>query len=167
MINKQGFILKKNGEPYSDCYCRNPELIENFDKAIADTTETWEVHHLKEEFYSQKELKERGEYYDVSPEELIFLTKSEHHKMDSKCKRISEARKGKKRRPLSEETKKKISEVMKNRKDKSKKVLCIETGEIFESVKDAQRKTGIYHGNISKVCHGKLKISGGYHWKFV
>lgn len=151
MINEQKFRIKKNGEPYQDCFCRNPELIENYANAIADNTQTWEVHHRKEEFYSQKELIERGEYFDISPEELIFLTKSEHNKIDSHCKRTSEAMKGK----------------FINRKDQSKKVLCVETGEVFESTRDAQRKTGIYQSNISQACIGKYKTTGGYHWKFV
>lgn len=161
MINEQGFRLKKNGEPNFRCYCRHPELIENYEKAVADETQIWEVHHRKEEFYSQKELIERGEYYDVQPEDLIFLTVAEHRKIDSKCKRIGKTMKGKKH---SEETKRKMSEA---HKDWSKKVLCVETGEIFESAKDAQRKTGIYQSSISNVCNGKLKTTGGYHWKFV
>lgn len=146
MISKKYFILKKNGEPNSICICRHPELIENYEKAIADTTQIWEVHHRKEELYSQKELKERGEYFDVYPEELIFLTKTEHSKIDSKCKRASEA--------------------LKNRKDFSKKVLCVETGEVFESARDAERKTGTYNYNISMACNGKRKTAGGYHWAF-
>jgi len=163
MINEARFRLKKNGEPGSKCYCRHPELIENYDLAISDKTQTWEVHHRKEEFYSQEELKERGEYFDVSPEELIFLTKSEHTKIDSRCKRISEACKGKKQ---SEESKRKSSEALKNRKDLSKKVLCVETGEIFDSAHEAERKTGIFQPNISKVCLGKLKTTGGFHWRY-
>ena len=95
MIDKTRFRLKKNGEPYCGCYCRRPELIENYDKAMTDETQTWEVHHRKEELYSSKELVERGEYYDVLLEELIFLTPSEHRKIDSFCKRMSEAYKGK------------------------------------------------------------------------
>lgn len=147
MVSKDMFRLKKNGEPNYRCYCRHPELIENYDLAIADTTQVWEVHHRKEELYSQKELKERGEYFDVSPEDLIFLTPTEHRKIDSACKRNSEAQK--------------------NHKAHSKKVLCVETGEIFESTREAQRKTGIDHRNISKVCLGKQKTTGGYHWKYV
>jgi len=175
------FLLKKNGEPRCDCYCRSPELIENYDLAISDNTQTWEVHHRKEAFYSQEELKERGEYFDVSPEELIFLTKSEHTKIDSRCKRIGEAKKGKKQseehkrkiseaqkgKKHSEESKRKISEAQKNRKDLSKKVLCVETGEIFESTMEAERKTGIFQSNISLACSGKRKTTGGYHWRYV
>ena len=116
MIDKTRFRLKKNGEPYCGCYCRHPELIENYDKAMADETQTWEVHHRKEELYSFKELVERGEYYDVLPEELIFLTPSEHRKIDSFCKRMSEAIKGKKFGSRSEETKRKIGEAHKGKK---------------------------------------------------
>lgn len=151
MICEQHFRIKKNGEPYWNCYCRHPELIENYDLAIADTTETWQVHHRKEEFYSQKELIERGEYYDVPPEDLIFLTRAEHNKIDSHCKRYSEAIKGK----------------FINHKSFSKKVLCIETGEVFDSIMDAERKTGIDNGSISKACKGKYKTAGKYHWKYV
>lgn len=147
MIFEPNFRLKKNGEPYSRTFCRCPELIENYDLAISDTTQTWEVHHRREELYSQKELIERGEYYDVPPEDLIFLTRAEHRKIDSANKRVSETQK--------------------NRKDLSKKILCIETGEIFESIGDAERKTGIDHSNISMVCSGIRKTAGGYHWSFV
>lgn len=181
MISEYHFIIKKNGEPGCRCFCRNPELIENYDKAIADETQTWDCHHRKEEFYSQKELKERNEYFDVPPEDLIFLTVAEHKKLDSACKRLSEALKGPKNpmfgKKHSKECKRKISEAHKGTKlseehkrkigkASSKQVLCVETNEVFESAHDVERKTGIYSSNISNACNGKLKTAGGYHWKF-
>ena len=150
MISKQLFRLKKNGEPYWNCYCRSPELIENYDKAIADETQIWEVHHRLESCFTYKFLIDMGLYYDVEPEALIFLTPAEHRKIDSTCRRVSEAHKGK----------------FINRKDQSKKVLCVETGEIFESTMEAQRKTGIYHDSISRACNGKRKTAGDLHWKY-
>lgn len=181
MINERVFQLKKDGEPNSKCFCRHPELIENYDKAVADTTQTWDVHHRKEKLYSYKELIERGEYFDVPPEELIFLTRAEHRKIDSANKRLGEAMKGKvlseehkrkisealKGMELPDEQKRKIGKAMRNRKDESKKVLCVETDEVFESIHEAQRKTGICAQNISSVCLGKRNIAGGYHWSFV
>ena len=158
MINEQVFRLKKNGEPYWNCFCRHPEKIENYDKAIADTTQTWEVHHRKEDTFSFKELKERGEYFDVSSEDLIFLTPTEHRKIDSKCKRHSEAMKGIK---FSEGHKRKIGEA------NSKKVLCIETSEIFDSTVEASRIMVVNQGKISEVCNGKRKTAGGYHWRYM
>lgn len=190
MICETYFRIKKNGDPDYRCYCRHPELIENYDKAIADNTQMWQVHHRLECCFTQKFLKEMNLYYDVEPEALIFLTPSEHNKIDSYCKRNGEVRKGKKHskerkqkiseahkgKHLSEETKRKIGEATKKgfseehkRKiieARSKKVLCVETGEVFASIVDAQRKTGIFSNSISQVCRRERKTAGGYHWKF-
>ena len=70
-------------------YCREDiSLIENYDKAIADTTETWECHHRLEiqegKTYSMKELKALRLYYMRPACELIFLTKSDHSRLHAK-----------------------------------------------------------------------------------
>ena len=148
MINENVFKLKKNGEPDYRCYCRYPELIENYDKAIADDTQVWDCHHRREELYSQKELIERGEYFDISPEDLIFLTKSEHSRIDSRCKRVSEGQKGRlawnKGKTLSEEAKRKMSEANKGKKRSE----------------EAKRK-------MSEAHKGKQAPNKGKHWKLV
>lgn len=48
----------------------------------------------------------------------------------------------------------------------SKKVKCIETGIIYNSSREAERQTGIYHNQISKCClkRKKFNTAGGYHW---
>lgn len=46
------------------------------------------------------------------------------------------------------------------RKQRSKKVICITTGEIFDSMSEAERQTGISHGHISQVCNGKRHYAG-------
>ena len=50
---------------------------------------------------------------------------------------------------------------------RSKKVLCVETGVIYDSTMEVERQTGLSHGNISKCCKGKYKTCGGYHWEYV
>lgn len=50
---------------------------------------------------------------------------------------------------------------------KSVKVICLETGEVFKSGRDAAEKLGLCRSKISNVCHGKRKTTGGYHFKFV
>lgn len=49
------------------------------------------------------------------------------------------------------------------------KVLCVETGEIFNSQSEAGRKTGVSQGLISAVVHKKKwhKTAGGFHWELV
>ena len=50
---------------------------------------------------------------------------------------------------------------------KNKKVLCVDTGEQFYSIKDASRKTGICATSISKVCKGFRKKAGNLSFLFV
>lgn len=110
------------------CYCDNPELIENYDKAISDTTQTWSCHHKLEAFYRSSELKAMGRYWHVSPRELVFVKekgkcydRTSHyfwlHKARTKTKEwIENAAKNRINRTPSEEVKKKISEKLKGRK---------------------------------------------------
>lgn len=49
----------------------------------------------------------------------------------------------------------------------SKNVKCIETGEVFDSTHEIERKLGFAHQNISLACRNSKKTCGGYHWCFV
>ena len=49
----------------------------------------------------------------------------------------------------------------------NKKVICLNTGEIFDSVKDARNKYNIKgRSNISECCKGKRKTAGGMRWAY-
>lgn len=100
----------------------------------------------------------------------IFTRKGKKNSKEHN-KKISEANKG---RHLSEETRKKISETLKGRKQtkeaieksaskRRKKVICVETGEVFDCAKDVARKKNI---QIYECLHGRTKTAGGYHWRF-
>lgn len=109
-------------------FCKDDiSLIENYDKAIADKTQTWHCHHRREIIYSKSDLIEICEYYHRPAIELIFLTPNEHMSLHRKGKKhseetkrkISEANKGKntwmKGTHQSEESKRKKSESMKGK----------------------------------------------------
>lgn len=49
---------------------------------------------------------------------------------------------------------------------KSKQVQCIETGEIYQCIAEASRKTGAPLNSIAMCCRGERKTAGGYHWKY-
>lgn len=53
------------------------------------------------------------------------------------------------------------------RRKRSKPVLCVETGIIYYSAREANDKTGISYKSISSVCNKKRKTTGGYHWEFI
>ena len=119
-------------------YCKDDiSLIENYDKAIADDTQTWHCHHRRETIFSRKDLIEICEYYNRPACELIFLTPFEHIRLHQlgknvsaetrqkmseahKCKhhsaetrqKLSESHKGK---SLSAETRQKMSEANKGK----------------------------------------------------
>ena len=62
---------------------------------------------------------------------------------------------------------KSIAKANTNHPLKSKKVICIETGIIYDSIHEAERQTGIYQTSICQCCLGRYKTSGGYHWSYV
>mgnify|MGYP003463631969 FL=1 len=51
-------------------------------------------------------------------------------------------------------------------KSLSKKVICITTGEIFNSMREACRKYNIHTGSMTECCRGKQKTAGGYKWEY-
>lgn len=48
---------------------------------------------------------------------------------------------------------------------KPRPVICVETGVLYSSQKNAEQLTGL--GNIHKACHGHNHTCGGMHWRFV
>lgn len=84
--------------------------IENYELAVNDTTQTWELHHRHEftvngEFaHSAAELKQMDMYYHRPYFELIFLPKNVHKSLHAK------------NRKLSDDTKAKISNTLKGHK---------------------------------------------------
>lgn len=50
---------------------------------------------------------------------------------------------------------------------KAKRVLCVETGVIYPSARQAARETGFGQGNISSVCRGLYRQTNGFHWKYI
>lgn len=56
----------------------------------------------------------------------------------------------------------------KSHNEASKKtVMCVETGEVFQSLSEIQRTKGYCIQNISAACRGKIKTAYGKRWKFV
>lgn len=91
--------------------------IKNYDKAIADTTQVWDCHHMTETWWNctRKELIENECYYNRKACELIFLTHSEHARLHKKGEKNPMYGK-----THSEETRRKISEAAKNISDETR-----------------------------------------------
>ena len=127
--------------------CEDISLIENYEKAIADTTQYWPCHHRLETHYldgrrrtneldiTVEELKARGLYYNRPAKELIFLTNHEHSILHQKTRdergrlalgevgeiyrqKLSKANTG---RHHTEETKEKIRQAALNMSDEHRR----------------------------------------------
>ena len=84
--------------------------------------------------------------------------------------RMSEAHKGKtsafKGKKHSKTAKCKISETQRGSKNpKAKKVLCVETGQVFDCIADAEKWLG--KSGICSCLKGRQKTCGGFHWEYV
>ena len=149
--------------------CEDISLIENYDNAIADTTQTWECHHRGEVLlcgrFSRDDLKKFCLYYSRPASELIFLTPTAHRQLHQNGV------------PLSEVRKKAISDTLKGhsvseatRAKLSKKILQFtKSGEFIRewpSLSEASRQLKINCGHICSCCNGKYKSVGGYVWEY-
>ena len=74
--------------------------------------------------------------------------------------KISNANKGKHMSPNTE-FKKGYSNISRMRK-----VICLETGKVYNSMTNASKETNISLGNIQSVCLGRSKTAKGYHWRY-
>ena len=45
-----------------------------------------------------------------------------------------------------------------------KRIVCLESGQEYDSIKKAAEQTGIDRGNIGACCRGRRSTAGGYHW---
>lgn len=52
------------------------------------------------------------------------------------------------------------------RRKNMKKVVCVETGKVFDGAVEAGRILGINHKHICDVCKNRRKSCGGYTWKY-
>lgn len=59
-----------------------------------------------------------------------------------------------------------VSSIENKNNGQSKKVICVETGIVYPSSREASRQTGAHYQNINKCCRGKYKTTKGYHWRY-
>ncbi len=50
---------------------------------------------------------------------------------------------------------------------RAKKVRCVDTGEVFDCARNADKKYGLSSGSVSATCRGNQKTAAGLKWEFV
>ena len=153
--------------------CEDISLIENYDKAVADKTQTWQCHHRAEILpcgrFSRSDLVQHGLLFHRPANELVFLTQFEHksihknhlgHKHSNETKlRMSLSKRGKtsnrKGAHHTEEARRKISLALSGRhlseehKSKLKSKVWANNGVISKMFNPDSVPTGWSLGRIS------------------
>lgn len=93
--------------------------------------------------------------------EKISKTQKGRKLTEDHKKKLSEAAK-KRHVPCSQDKKEKLSKNYPNKKP----VYCVETDTIYESVQACARELSLYATNVTKVCKGIHKTTGGYHLRY-
>lgn len=115
-----------------------------------------ETHKTRDHYREDKKDKTNG-FYKHKQSEHAKRVLSER----SKGNQYAKGNKGRTGRKNSDFWKKRITET------KSKKVMCLETGIVYNSVKQAAKELGLQNSKISNVCNGKRKTTGGLTFRFV
>jgi len=84
--------------------------------------------------------------------------RKEYSYTQSHCRNISNSHKGQKNFQFGKTGEKAPT---------SKKVICIETGIIYGSLREASRLLGLTHPSLSRACHRPDYTYGGCHWKLL
>ena len=58
-------------------------------------------------------------------------------------------------------------EKMQGLSSKPKAIRCKDTGELFKSLYDAEKKTGVSRANICRACKGEKPDAGGFQWEYI
>ena len=112
----------------------------------------------------------KGSHWVMSDETKEKISRAMKGKQNCLGRKLSAETKAKiaesnRRRIISETSKKKMSESHMGKT--CRKVLCVETGKVYESIKDASIAVNVDGSTISKCCRGKQKTAGGFHWQYV
>lgn len=157
----QKYLLK-----YSD----NIDQVEGYDEYLKSNNFEYNLHHRLETHnsdgeprlihLSRNELKALDMYYHRPPEELIFLPVRQHQLIHTQ----NSGRWKKGHQPWNKDMKmgKQPKEVIERRAKKCyKPVMCIETGEIFPSVKSVGSTL------VTRALKNPNYTYKGCHWKYI
>ena len=142
--------------------------IKRSDETKRKMSECKKRENLSEE--TRQKLKEKATGRKMSPESIEKMRQKKIGQpvSDETRRKISEANKGRK---VSDETRENMRKAQKGHPKYPGtgiapiRVRCIETGEEFDSLSEAGRKTGIDFKSISAYLKGKIKSAKGYHFE--
>lgn len=130
---------------------------------------------------AHKGQRREGWHHSEETKALMSAIVTKRHKDPEYLNRLSESARKRSERPeqrerlqriakeawKTEEYRNKIIASLKGNHYRAKRVLCVETGKVFESTKEAAQSIGVARETIGQVCRGEREMTHGCHWRFV
>ncbi len=98
--------------------------------------------------------------WERTPESIEKMSRKGQKATDETRRKLSVAGKG---RHPTDEQRQKLSQAQPNRRA----VICVETGEEFETMAAAALCKNVSHSNITRACKNPGRTAAGFHWRFV
>ena len=145
----------------------NMDLYDFQKKAVMDTIESLPVrevkYDIKEEVVEESLIQSTSLLSDDIEEVIEETVKTPPEPIDEVIEVSDEE-------VVVEENKsKELEEVLKeeeNKSDEEKKVICLDTLDVYENAKDAESKTPAKASAITRNCNGNSKRAGGLRWMY-
>lgn len=153
--NHQGKLSKETRKKISESH-KGKSLSEEHRKALSMTLKNRD---MSEEHCKKISDSLKGRSFSEEHRKNLSIARTGKKASEETRKKLSTIHKG---RTFSEDQRKKISDAQKHKK----KVICIETGIIYNSISEASRTTSISLNKIVGVCKGRNKTTNGFTWRY-
>ena len=145
----------------------NMDLYDFQKKAVMDTIESLPVREVKydiKEEVVEESLIQSTSLLSDDIEEVIEETVKTLPEQTDEVIEVSDVEV-----VVEEDKSKELEEILKEEEDKSdeeKKVICLDTLDVYENAKDAESKTPAKASAITRNCNGNSKRAGGLRWMY-
>ena len=145
----------------------NMDLYDFQKKAVMDTIESLPVREVKydiKEEVIEESLIQSTSLLSDDIEEVIEETVKTLPEQTDEVIEVSDVEV-----VVEEDKSKELEEILKeeeNKSDEEKKVICLDTLDVYENAKDAESKTPAKASAITRNCNGNSKRAGGLRWMY-
>ncbi len=145
----------------------NMDLYDFQKKAVMDTIESLPVREVKydiKEEVVEESLIQSTSLLSDDIEEVIEETVKTPPEPINEVVEVSDVEV-----VVEEDKSKELEEILKeeeNKSDEDKKVICLDTLDVYENAKDAESKTPAKASAITRNCNGNSKRAGGLCWMY-
>ena len=145
----------------------NMDLYDFQKKAVMDTIESLPVREVKydiKEEVVEESLIQSTSLLSDDIEEVIEETVKTPPEPINEVVEVSDVEV-----VVEEDKSKELEEILKeeeNKSDEDKKVICLDTLDVYENAKDAESKTPAKASAITRNCNGNSKRAGGLRWMY-